>query len=69
MIQERTDSSFAEVPDSALQDDGPAQGGVHEAPARVDEVWRRLRVYHLVGDISAGRHAAHRPGVGLATRI
>ena len=64
-----THRSVPQIPDSALQDDGPAQGGVHHAPARVDEVWRRLRVYHLVGDISAGRHAAHRPGVGLATRI
>ena len=49
MIQERTDSSIAEVPDSALQDDGPAEGGIHQGPARVDKVRRGLCVYHLVG--------------------
>ena len=64
-----THRSVAKVPDPALQDDGPAHGGVHQAPAGVHEVWRRLRVYQLVGDISTGGHTAHWSGVGLTSRI
>ena len=44
-----TDSSLAEVLDAALEDDGPAQGGVDQGPAGVDEVRWRLSVDQLVG--------------------
>ena len=49
--QNLTDRSVPEVPDPALEYDCPAQGGVDQGPARVDEVGRRLGVYHLVGEI------------------
>lgn len=61
--------SVSQVSDSALQDHCPAHGGVHQAPAGVDKVWRGLCVYQLVGDISTGGHAAHRPRVGLTPGI
>ena len=48
-IVSSTDSSVAKVLDPTLQYDGPAQGGVDQAPAGVDEVRRRLRVDQFVG--------------------
>ena len=44
-----TYSSVAKVLDPTLQDDAPAQGGVDQRPAGVDEVGRRLCVDQLVG--------------------
>ena len=48
-IVSSTDSSVAQVLDPTLQDDAPAQGGVDQRPAGVDEVGRRLCVDQLVG--------------------
>ena len=44
-----TDSSVAQVLHPALQDHGPAHGGVDQRPAAVDEVRWRLGVDELVG--------------------
>ena len=50
--QLRTHRPVAEVPDPALQDDCPAEGGVDQAAGAVDEVGRGLGVYPLVGHLA-----------------
>ena len=62
-VCDETDRSVAEVPHSALQYDGPAQGGVDQRPAGVDEVRRGLRVYQLVREVLPG------PGLRLTQAV
>ena len=59
----RTHRPVAEVPDPALQDDCPAEGGVDQAAGAVDEVGRGLGVYPLVGHLATATTLRLAPGV------
>ena len=61
--QLRTHRPVAEVPDPALQDDGPAEGGVDQAAGAVDKVGRGLGVYPLVRHLATSTTLRLAPGV------